>query len=143
MDEVAEKFIITPRLKDQIVFRTDENQWEVLAENLKDENKKSTIERIKKDYEKVYDKSYAMLTTLMEQHGRNDWLFIKTCYKNIPGSSQIVREMEVIINQHIKGMLFQYYDIRSRYFENQQSLICLHHQWEGSMDGFVFSTNAL
>ena len=97
----------------------------------------------KKDYEKVYDKSYAMLTTLMEQHGRNDWLFIKTCYKNIPGSSQIVREMEVIINQHIKGMLFQYYDIRSRYFENQQSLICLHHQWEGSMDGFVFSTNAL
>ena len=69
-----------------------------------------------------------MLTTLMEQHGRNDWLFIKTCYKNIPGSSQIVREMEVIINQHIKGMLFQYYDIRSRYFENQQSLICLHHQ---------------
>ena len=111
MDEVAEKFIITPRFKDQIVFRTDENQWEVLGENLKDENKKNTIERIKKEYEKVYDKSYAMLTILMEQYGRNDWLFIKSCYENVPGSSQIVREMEVIINQHIKGTLFQYYYI--------------------------------
>ena len=143
MDEVAEKFIITPRFKDQIVFRTDENQWEVLAENLKDENKKGTIERIKKDYEKVYDKSYAMLTILMEQHGRNDWLFIKTCYKNVPGSSQIVREMEVIINQHIKGTLFRYYDIGSSYFEKQLSLICLHHRWKGSMDGLIFSKNAL
>ena len=106
LDEVAETVVLTPRFKDQIVFRTGEDQLKALAENLKDENKKSIIERIEKDYEKLYEKTYTMLTILLEQHGRNDWLFIKTCYENVPEGLQVVREMEVIINQHIKGTLF-------------------------------------
>lgn len=107
LDEVAETIVLTPRFKDQIVFRTGEDQLKALAENLKAETKKCIIERIEKDYEKLYEKSYTMLTILSEQHGRNDWLFIKRFYENVPEGSQIVREMEVIINEHSKGMLFQ------------------------------------
>ena len=39
----------------------------------------------------------------MEEAGRNDWLYVKNCYQKVPDSAEMIKDMEVIINQHIQG----------------------------------------
>ena len=102
-DEDAKNFVMTPRFKDQIAWRTQKDQLKDLAKCLKEENREPTMDKIENDYKKTYNKCYALLTILMEEAGRNDWLYVKNCYQKVSNSAEIIKDMEVIINQHIQG----------------------------------------
>ena len=102
-DEDAKNFVMTPRFKDQIAWRTRKEQLKDLAKCLKEENREPTMDKIENDNKKTYNKCYALLTILMEEAGRNDWLYVKNCYQKVPDSAEMIKDMEVIINQHIQG----------------------------------------
>ena len=95
---------MTPKLKDQIVFRTfGKKRWVDLAKCLKEESRTSTISLIRHLHEKGYERCYEMLTMLMEEFGRNDWLFVKKCYDYVKDGIEIIQLMEPIIKEHIRG----------------------------------------
>ena len=95
---------MTPKLKDQIVFRTvGKKRWVSLAKCLKEENRIPAITQIRHLHEKGYERCYEMLTMLMQKFGRNDWLFVKKCYDYVEDGMEIIQSMEPIIKKHIRG----------------------------------------
>lgn len=104
LDEDAMKIIITPKLKDQIVFQTiRKKRWVDLAKFLKEERRTSTIKQIRHLHKKGYERCYEMLTALMQEFGWNDWLFVKKCYEYLEGGVEIIQALEPIIKKHIRG----------------------------------------
>ena len=98
-DEDREKFIMTPRFVDQIAYRTQKDQVDELVNILGhhdyfNDNKS----------QETYSRLYNMLTSVMNESGQSNWLFVRKLYLRLQEGSQIVEEMEVMIKQYIWGM---------------------------------------
>ena len=98
-DDDREKFIMTPRFIDQIAYRTQKDQVDELVNILGCcvyfNNSKS---------QETYSRLYNMLTSVMNESGQRNWLFVTKLYLSLQDGSQIVEKMEVMIKQYIWGM---------------------------------------
>lgn len=98
-DDDREKFIMTPRFIDQIAYRTQKDQVDelvnILGCRVYFNNSKS---------QETYSRLYNMLTSVMNESGQRNWLFVTKLYLSLQDGSQIVEEMEVMIKQYIWGM---------------------------------------
>ena len=94
---------MTPKFKDQIVCRTYGKRWINLAKNLGEEVREPIIKQIKQQHKNEYDRCYEMLSILMKEFERSDWLFIKKCYKNAGVEEEIIQAMELFIKEDMQG----------------------------------------
>lgn len=101
-DEDAGNIIMTPTFKDQIASLTRKH-WIDLAKNLEEGIRESTIEKIKHQHKREYERCYEMLTVLMEEFRRNDWLFLKHCYKNAEVEVGLIQRIELLIKNYMQG----------------------------------------
>ena len=106
-DEDAEKFIMTPRFIDQIVYRTLKHQVDELVNILRYYDDHISLHSQKS--EETYNRLYKMLTSVMNYLDRQDWLFVKNLYVSVQGGSEIIEQMEVIIKEYICGMLRRFF----------------------------------
>lgn len=98
-DDDREKFIMTPRFIDQIAYRTQKDQVDELVNILG-----CRVYFNSSKSQETYSRLYNMLTSVMNESGQRNWLFVTKLYLSLQDGSQIVEKMEVMIKQYIWGM---------------------------------------